>query len=119
MGPTKVIPKEGGLYEVKTGKLVQDGLPTRKEQEAYAAHHYVALPVVDKAGKPWGLDGQPVYCYRGTRYETVDDQKVHLTRCPPCGGMGIRDDENMVESDCIRCVQCGHEFDTRLEMMET
>ena len=29
------------------------------------------------------------------------------------------DDENMVESDCIRCVQCGHEFDTRLEMMET
>jgi hypothetical protein len=25
----------------------------------------------------------------------------------------------MVDSDCIRCVQCGHEFDTRLEMMET
>ena len=35
------------------------------------------------------------------------------------GGMGIRDDEPMVESDCIRCVQCGYEFDTRLEMMET
>ena len=26
MGPTKVIPKESALYEVKTGKLVQDGL---------------------------------------------------------------------------------------------
>ena len=34
MGPTKVIPKEGALYEVKTGKLVQDGLPTRTEQES-------------------------------------------------------------------------------------
>jgi len=33
--------------------------------------------------------------------------------------MGIRDDEPMVESDCIRCVTCGHEFDTRLEMMES
>jgi len=105
MGPTKVIPKEGGLYEVKTGKLVQDDLPTRKEQEAYASHHYIVC--------------QPVFCLRGSRYETVDDQKVHLTRCPPCGGMGIRDDENMVGSDCIRCVRCGHEFDTRLEMMET
>jgi hypothetical protein len=33
--------------------------------------------------------------------------------------MGIRDEEITVESDCIRCVQCGHEFDTRLEMMES
>ena len=119
MGPTKVISKDGALYEVKTGKLVQGGLPTRKEQEAYAAHHYIALPVVDKAQNPWVLDGQPVYCFRGTRYETVDDQKIQLSRCPDCGGMGIRDDMPMVESDCIRCVQCGHEFDTRLEMMET
>jgi DNA-directed RNA polymerase subunit RPC12/RpoP len=118
MGPTKVIPKEGGLYEVKSGKLVQDGLPTRTEQESYAAQHYIALPVIDKAGKPWVLDGQPVFCLRGTQFETVDDQKVHLARCPDCGGMGIRDDEPLVESDCIRCVQCGHEFDTRLEMME-
>jgi len=119
MGPTKVIPKEGALYEVKGGKLVQDGLPTRTEQEAYAAQHYIALPVVDKAGNPWVLDGQPVFCLHGTQYETVDDQKVHLARCPDCGGMGIRDDEPLVESDCIRCVQCGHEFDARLEMMET
>ena len=118
MGPTKVIAKEGALYEIKTGKLVQDSLPTRTEQENYAAQHYIVLPVVDKSGKPWVLDGQPVYCLRGTQYETVNDQKVHLTRCPDCGGMGIRDDEPLVESDCIRCVQCGHEFDTRLEMME-
>ena len=118
MGPTKVIPKEGALYEVKTGKLVQDGLPTRTEQEAYVAQHYLVLPVIDKAGKPWALDGQPVFCLHGTQFETVDDQKIHLARCPDCGGMGIRDDEPLVESDCIRCVQCGHEFDTRLEMME-
>jgi hypothetical protein len=119
MGPTKVIPKEGALYEVQTGKLVQADLPTRKEQEEYAAHHYIALPVLDKAGNPWALAGQPVYCYRGTRYETVEDQKVQLTPCPDCGGMGIRDEVITVESDCIRCVQCGHEFDTRLEMMES
>ena len=60
MGPIKVTPQEGALYEVKTGKLVQDGLPTQKEQKEYAAHHYIALPVVDKAGNPWTLDGQPV-----------------------------------------------------------
>ena len=119
MGPTKVIPKEGALYDVKTGTLVHNGLPTRKEQEKYAARHYMALPVVDKAGNPWAIDGQPVYCYRGTRYETVDDQTVQLTRCPDCGGMAIRDDQITVDSDCIRCVQCGKEFDARLEMMET
>ncbi len=33
--------------------------------------------------------------------------------------MGVRIDEIPVESDCIRCVACGHEFDARLEMMET
>jgi hypothetical protein len=119
MGPTKVIPKEGDLYEVQTGRLVQKSLPTREQQEAFAVHHYIVLPVIDKAGKLWMLDGQPVYCRHGSQYETVDDQKVHLARCPDCGGMGIRDDEPLVESDCIRCVQCGHEFDARLEMMET
>ncbi len=119
MGPTKAIVKDQGLYDAKTGKLLKDGLKTHKECEDYAAHHYIALPVVDKKCQAWQLDGKPVYCFRGTRYETLDDQVVHLARCPECGGMGIRDDEPMVESDCIRCVQCEHEFDTRLEMMES
>jgi uncharacterized protein (UPF0212 family) len=33
--------------------------------------------------------------------------------------MGVRMDVITVESGCIRCVQCGHEFDARLEMMES
>ena len=119
MGPTKAIVKENALYDAKSGALIKDGLSTHKEIEDYANHHYITLPVVDKACQPWSLDGQPVYCLRGTRYETVHDEVVHLARCPDCGGMGIRDDEPMVESDCIRCVKCGHEFDTRLEMMES
>ncbi len=45
--------------------------------------------------------------------------EIHLVRCPDCGGMGIRSDEFTVESDCIRCTVCEHEFDARLEMMET
>jgi len=76
------------------------------------------LPVVDKAGNPWLFEGKPVYCLHGSQYETLDDQKLHLARCPDCGGMGIRADEFTVESDCIRCLVCGHEFDARLEMME-
>jgi len=119
MGPTKVIIKNEALYDAKTGKLIQDGLKTHKEIEDFAKHRYITLPVVDKQCRPWLLDEQPVYCLRGSRYETIDDKVVHLARCPDCGGMGIRDDETMVESDCIRCISCGHEFDTRLEMMES
>lgn len=119
MGPTKVIVKGDALYEVRTGKLVKDGLATAMEREDYAKHHYISLPVVDNAGRPWMLEGQPVYCLRGSRYETVADQQAHLARCPDCGGMGVRADEMAVASDCIRCVQCGHEFDARLEMMES
>jgi len=119
MGPTKVVVKGDALHDVQTGKLIAPGLPTRKQQEEYAAHHYIALPVVDNAGRPWQLDGQPVYCLRGSRYETVNDEKAQLARCPDCGGMGVRADEMTVASDCIRCVQCGHEFDARLEMMES
>jgi hypothetical protein len=110
MGPTKVIVKGQALYDARTGKLVKDGLATAKEREDYAAHHYIALPLVDNAGRPWMLEGQPVYCLRGSRYETVDDQQAHLARCPDCGGMGIRVDELTVASD---------EFDARLEMMES
>jgi len=119
MGPTKVIIKNEALYDAKTGKLIQDGLKTHKEIESFAKHRYITLPVVDKQCHPWLLDGQPVYCLRGSRYETIDDKAVHLARCPDCGGMAIRDDETMVESDCIRCISCWHEFDTRLEMMES
>jgi predicted Zn-ribbon and HTH transcriptional regulator len=119
MGPTKAIVKENKLYEVMGDKLIKDGFANRQELDDYVNHHYVALPVLDNAGNPWLLDGKPVYCLRGTRYETVDDERVHLARCPDCGGMGIRSDEFTVESDCIHCTACGHEFDARLEMMET
>ncbi|HEX9742797.1 MAG TPA: hypothetical protein VGA17_08415 [Nitrospiraceae bacterium] len=119
MGPTKAIAKGNMLHEAVSGKLIKDGFTSRRELEDYVNHHYLALPVVDNAGTPWLLDGKPVYCFRGTQYETVDDQRVHLARCPDCGGMGIRADEFTVESDCIHCTACGHEFDARLEMMET
>lgn len=119
MGPTKAIMKEYALYEALGGKLIKDGFPNRQDLEAYVAHHYIVLPVVDKQGRPWHLDGKMVYCLRGTQYETVNDERVHLARCPACGGMGIRADEFAVESECIHCTACGHEFDARLEMMET
>ncbi len=119
MGPTKVIPKGKAVYEVKSGKLVNDGFASRQEMEDYVARHYTVLPVVDNAGNDWLLEGRPIYCLRGSRYETVDDEQLQLSRCPDCGGMGVRSDVPLVESDVIRCVACGNEFDTRLEMMET
>ena len=119
MGPTKVIVKDGAIYDAKTGKLLKDGLTTHEDIRDYANHHYITLPVVNKACEPWLLDGEPIYCLRGARYENLKDEVLHLARCPDCGGMGIRDDEPMVESDCIRCVSCGHEFDAHLEMMES
>ena len=119
MGPTKAIVKGTSLYEVRSGKLIKDGFVNHHEIEEYVNHHYLVLPVVDRQGQPWLLDGMPVYCLRGTQYETVHDQRLHLARCPDCGGMGIRAEEAAVDSDCIRCTACGHEFDARLEMMET
>jgi predicted RNA-binding Zn-ribbon protein involved in translation (DUF1610 family) len=119
MGPTKAIVSGNTLCEAVGGKLIKDGFANRREIEDYVKHHYLALPVTDNAGHPWLLDGKPVYCFRGTQYETINDQRVHLARCPDCGGMGIRSDEITVESDCILCTACGHEFDARLEMMET
>ena len=119
MGPTKAIVKDQGLYDARSGKLIRDGFTSRTEIEQYVKHHYLVLPVTDDHGSPWLVDGTPIYCLRGSRYETVDDQRLHLARCPDCGGMGIRDDVLVVESDGIRCTACGHEFDTRLEMMET
>jgi len=119
MGPTKVIVKENALYDAKTGKLIKGGLVTQKEREDYAAHHYIALPVVDNAGLPWAFDGEPVYCLRGSKFETLHDEAAHLRRCPDCGGMAVPSDEVTMERDCVCCTQCNHEFDARLEMMES
>ncbi len=119
MGPAKVIVKGDALYDAKTNKLIQDGLATQKAREEYAARHYIALPVVDNAGKPWMLDGKLVYCFRGSKFETLDEEAPHLRRCPDCGGMAAPRDEGTTERDCVCCTQCGHEFDARLEMMES
>lgn len=119
MGPTKVIVKSDALHDVKTGQLIQAGLATRKQQLDYANHHYIVLPVIDNVGQSWSLDGKFVYCLRGVRYETSDDELVHLARCHECGGMAISSDGPTVERDCMRCIQCGHEFEARLEMMES
>jgi len=119
MGPTKVIVKGDALHDAQTGKLIHNGLATPEARQEYANHHYVVLPEVDSAGRPWELNGKPVYCLRGSRYETLDEHQPHLARCPDCGGMGIRTEEVSIERDCIRCVRCGHEFDARLEMMES
>jgi len=119
MGPTKTIVTNNALYEARSGKLIQGEFGSRRDIEDYVNHHYLALPVVDNQGRAWMLDGKPVYCLRGVQYETLDDQKVQLARCPDCGGMGIRSDELSVETDVIHCTSCGHEFDARLEMMET
>ena len=119
MGPMKAITKGNALYEVLGGKLIKDGFTNQQDLEDYVNHHYLVLPVVDKQGRPWLLDEKPIYRLHGTQYETVSDERVHLARCPDCGGMGIRTDEFVVESDCIHCTVCGHEFDARLEMMET
>jgi len=119
MGPTKVVVKSDSLLDLKTGRLIQSGLATRKQQEDYATHHYIVLPVLDNAGQVWLLDGKLVYCLRGTRYETSDDEVVHLARCHDCGGMCITADGPTMERDCMRCTQCGHEFEARLEMMES
>jgi hypothetical protein len=119
MGPTKVIVNSDSLHDVKTGRLIKAGLPSRKQQQDYATKHYIALPVEDNEGRLWSLEGKLVYCLQGTRYETSDDEAVHLARCHDCGGMCITADEPTVERDCMRCIQCGHEFEARLEMMES
>ena len=54
MGPTKAIVRENSLYEVVGGKLIKDGFASRQELEDYVNHHYLALPVLDKAGNNIG-----------------------------------------------------------------
>jgi hypothetical protein len=119
MGPTKAIVRENAIYDARTGKLIQGDLDSPEAVHDYARHHYLVLPEVDKAGRLWMLNGEPVYCFRGSRYETLDAHQPHVSRCPDCGGMGVRTEEVTVERDCIRCITCGHEFDARLEMMES
>ena len=119
MGPAKVIVKGDALCDAKSGKLIKDGLSTQKQREDYAARHYITLPVTDNAGKPWMLNGQPVYCLRGSKFETLQDEAAHVRRCPDCGGMAVPSDEVPTERGCVRCTQCSHEFDARLEMMES
>jgi rubredoxin len=119
IGPTKVSVKGDAVYDAKTGKLIKDGLSTPQAVAEFAAHHYVALPVVDNAGRPWTLDGKLIYCLRGTQYETLDKELPQARRCPECGGLAVPAEEMTVERDCVRCTQCSHEFDARLEMMES
>lgn len=119
MGPNKAIVRGDAIYDARTGRLIQDGLSNEPVLTDYASHHYLVLPEVDKAGQPWEVNGQPVYCIQGSRYETVDEHQPHLRRCADCGGMAVRTEEVTIERDCIRCTQCGHEYDARLEMMES
>lgn len=119
IGPTKVSIKGDALYDARTGKLIKDGLTTPEAMADFAAHHYVALPVVDNVGRPWSLDGQPVYCLRGVNYETLDQELPRARRCVECGGLAIPIKGGTLERDCVRCTQCSHEFDARLEMMES
>ena len=37
MGPTKVIVKDGAIYDAKTGKLLKDGLTTHEDIRDYAS----------------------------------------------------------------------------------
>ena len=85
MGPTKAIVKGQALYDAVSDKLIQDGFANRQALEEYVKHHYIAVPVLDNAGKPWQLDGKPVYCLHGVQYETVDNQ-----RGPPRPLPGLR-----------------------------
>src|SRR5688500_6541855 len=119
MGPTKTIVTNNALYEAMSGKLIQGEFASRRGIEDYVNHHYLALPVVDNQGRPWMLDGKPVYWLRGVQYDTRDDLRVHLARCPDCGGIEMPSDASSVETDVIHGASCGHEFDARLEMMET
>lgn len=57
MGPTKAIVRAQTLYEALGGKLIKDGFVSRQEVEEYVNHHYLVLPVVDKRGQPWLIDG--------------------------------------------------------------
>ena len=119
MGPTKAILKDSAIHDAKTGTLLKDGFANHDEVTDYVNHHYIVLPVMDAEDRPWMLDGKLIYRLHGVTYETVDDERVTLSRCNDCGGMGIPMDEPNVESSCFQCIACGQEFSVRLEMMES
>jgi hypothetical protein len=119
IGPTKVDVKGEALNDARTGKLIKDGLGSPAAMTKYAAHHYIALPVVDNAGRPWSFEGKLIYCFRGSKYETLNEDLPHARPCPECGGLALPVDEGTVERDCLRCTQCSQEFDVRLAMMES
>ena len=93
MGPTKAVVRGNALYDAKTAKLIQGGFDSREAIQAYASHHYVVLPEQDKSGTPWEFEGKPVYCLRGSKYESLDDAPLHVARCPDCGGLAARMEE--------------------------
>ncbi len=76
MGPNKAVVKGDAIYDARTGKLIQDGLSNEHVLADYASHHYLALPEVDKAGQPWTLNGQPVYCIRGCQFAKISQETL-------------------------------------------
>ncbi len=82
--------------------MIKDGFTNRQDMEEYVSRHYLTLPVVDQQGRPWLLDGKPVYCLYGTQYETMNDARVHLVRCPDCGGMGNHESNESLELGIVR-----------------
>ncbi len=119
MGPTKIVLKEDDIYEGKSGKLFRDMLSTLDALRDYAPHYYIALPMEHKGATLGLLNEKPVYCFRESRLETLDDEVVYLYRCTDWGGMGINIEGPAVERDCIQCTQCEKEFHAGLEIMES
>ena len=74
---------------------------------------------MDADDKPWMLDGKLIYRLYGVTDETVDHERVTLSRCNDCGGMGVSSDEPNVESGCSQWTACGQECSVRLEMMKS
>ncbi len=76
MGPTKTVVKDGGIYDAKTRKLIQDELTTHEAIQDYTAHHYVVLPVVNKACQGGcSMDNRFIVC------EAPDMKISKTTRC--------------------------------------
>ena len=88
MGPTKSVLKDNEIYDARTGGLLKDGFGNHDEVTHYVDHHYVLLPVHDNDAEPWQFEGKLIYRLHGVTYETLNHQRVQLSRCNNCGGMG-------------------------------